>query len=629
MCISTRTCGATLRRHLTLVALLLFAGTCVRAQIIFSDDFDRQELGGFWDGDGGWSIRDGRAYNGADDNGALLTTVQSFAATSYVLETEVANLVGGYQRAYYLLFGQQDADGTLGYVLRYDPLAGGALILGEVTGNYFYPEVLDKAIINLDPALAHRIRVAKYENGLIQVYVAGKDGYPAVPTLEAISTTHPTLSRVSWGNATQTAGEEFFVDYLRAAVPEVQKTAPEKPAGDELVEAILADSDKAYELSRLTAGETFYTDRPYTLTGVPDFLEGARFIKTANDDKFRADGSLLSIYLSGSAIAYVAYDPRGTVLPDWLSSWTKTDAVIGTTDPGSDYFEVYTKLVPFSIFGPSRYRLTLGAARAAPAVGSNMNYIVALVPYDGSTRYEAETATLSGVRPATNHTGFSGAGFADYINPTGDYIEWTVNVSATSPYNLSTTYANGSTAPRDLQVYVDGQLQSTVTFTPTGGWSNWSYRKLGKSVLLPAGEHRIRLVAAGSSGPNVDYLELTPTSVYTPLAAATSVLLTVVAPPPPPALYAAPVTTEVVVSLYPNPTVDAVTFEWGGDLDASELRIVDQRGREVYRRSVGTRSVRGGSERLRLEVGDWPVGTYFYQLRSGGQVVSGRLVKGG
>ena len=628
MCLSTHLYRASLRGRLTFIALLVCACTCVRAQIIFSDEFDRPELGAHWEGNGGWTVRNGLAYNDAHGNGALLTTEQSFGATSYVLETEVYGLVGGYQRAYYLLFGQQDDAGAQGYVLRYDPLGGGSLVLGEAAGNYLYPEVLDKAIIHLDPARVHRLRVAKYANGLIQVYMLGEEGYPAVPTLEAISTTYPTLSKVSWGNATQTAGEEFLVDYLRAVVPEVQKTAPEKPVPDELVEAIQAGSDNNYILSRMTAGETFYTDRPYTLTDVPDFLEGARFIKTANDDKVRTDGSLLSVYLSGSAIAYLAYDPRGTVLPGWLSSWTKTDEVIGTTDPGSDYFEVYTKLVPFSIFGPSRYRLTLGAARAAPAVGSNMNYIVALVPYDGSTRYEAEEASLSGVRPATNHTGFSGTGFADYINSTEDYIEWTVDVPATSPYHLYASYANGSTAPRDLQVYVDGQLLSTVTFTPTGGWSNWSYRKLGRSVLLPAGKHRIRLVAAGSSGPNLDYLELTPTSVYTPTAA-TSVLLTVVAPPPPPpALYAA-MAPEVTVSVYPNPTVDAVTFVWRGELEASELRIVDQRGREVYRRSVGTRSAHGGSERFRLEVEDWSVGTYFYQLRSGGQMISGRFVKGG
>ena len=409
-------------------------------------------------------------------------------------------------------------------------------------------------------------------------------------------------------------------------VPEVQKTAPEKPVPDELVEAIQAGSDNDYILSRMTAGETFYTDRPYTLTAVPDFLEGARFIKTANDDKVRTDGSLLSVYLSGSAIAYVAYDPRGTVLPGWLSSWTKTDEVIGSTDPGSDYFEVYTKLVPFSIFGPSRYRLTLGAARAAPAVGSNMNYIVALVPYDGSTRYEAEEATLSGVRSATNHTGFSGAGFADYINPTEDYIEWTIDVPATSPYYLSASYANGSTAPRELAVYVDGQLQSKETFRSTEQWSNWSFRTFGESVLLPAGQHRIRLTAAGSSGPNVDYLELSPASIYTPPAAVTSTSLTLTTAPP--ELQAAP-TPEVTVDVYPNPTVDVVTFQWVDEMVASELRIMDLQGREVYRRTVGTFLMGREGNQLRLEVGDWPVGTYFYQLRSGKQVVAGRFVKGG
>ena len=623
---STHLRGATLRCSFTLFVLLVCTSTCVRAQTIFNDDFDRQELGSAWNGNGGWTTLEGQAYNDADNNGALLTTEQSFTATSYVLETEVSNLVEGYQRAYYFLFGQQDEDGNLGYVVRYDPLGGGSLVLGEANGNYLYPDVLDKAIINLDPAQPNRLRVARYDSGLIQVYVADADGYPAVPTLEATSTTYLTLSRVSWGSATQSSGEAFFVDYLRAAVPEVQKTIPEKPAGDELVEAIITESDNTYALGRMTEGETFYTDRPYTLTSVPDFLEGARFIKTANNDKLRTDANLLSVYLSGSAIAYLAYDPRSSALPSWLISWTKTDEVIGTTDPGSEYFEVYTKLVPFSIFGPSRYRLTLGGPLAAPAVGSNMNYIVALLPYAGSTRYEAEEATLSGVRPATNHPGFSGTGFADYINPTGDYIEWTIDVPATSPYYLSASYANGSTAPRELAVYVDGQLQSKETFRSTEQWSNWSFRTFGESVLLPAGQHRIRLTAAGSSGPNVDYLELSPASIYTPPAAVTSTSLTLTTAPP--ELQAAP-TPEVTVDVYPNPTVDAVTFQWVDEMVASELRIMDLQGREVYRRTVGTFLMGREGNQLRLEVGDWPVGTYFYQLRSGKQVVAGRFVKGG
>ena len=39
---------------------------------------------------------------------------------------------------------------------------------------------------------------------------------------------------------------------------------------------------------------------------------------------------------------------------------------------------------------------------------------------------EAEDATVVGGQIASSHTGFTGSGFVDYINPTGDYVQWTV-----------------------------------------------------------------------------------------------------------------------------------------------------------------------------------------------------------
>ena len=86
--------------------------------MLFDDDFERAELGPFWDGDGGWVIQDGQAYNAPDDNYLRLTTVPSFDVTSYILETEASNFVTGYYRNYFLIFGQQDPDANSGYVLR-------------------------------------------------------------------------------------------------------------------------------------------------------------------------------------------------------------------------------------------------------------------------------------------------------------------------------------------------------------------------------------------------------------------------------------------------------------------------------------------------------------------------------
>jgi hypothetical protein len=62
--------------------------------------------------------------------------------------------------------------------------------------------------------------------------------------------------------------------------------------------------------------------------------------------------------------------------------------------------------------------------------------------------YEAEQAVLNGAIVATNQTGYTGTGFADYQNATGDYIEWTVNAAAAGSFSLQFRYANGGSTNR-------------------------------------------------------------------------------------------------------------------------------------------------------------------------------------
>ena len=593
--------------------------------VIFADDFERTELGAFWEGSEGWTIQNGQAYNAPDDNGLPLTTAARFETTSYVLETKISNLVTGYYREYFLLFGQQgSALGDSSYVVNYDPDFGGVLSLGVVSDNYFYPDILDDQVVQIDPARSYKLKVAKYESGLIQVYLGDETGFPDVPTLEAIDTTYPTLGRVSWLCATQTAGEDFFVEYLRAEVPETQKTEPEKPAEDALIKQLFVNSSNGYEVGKLTAGATFFTDRPYTVTEVPSFLEGASLVKTANDDKKGKATDFLTVYLKQQAIAYVGYDPRSTQRPAWLSGWTKTNEVIGTTDPGSDYFEVYTKLVTATFFETYPYQLRLGANLAAPAAGANMNYIVAVVPVESSVRYEAEDATLSGAKEASNNAGYSGRGFADYINPRNDYVEWSVDITATSPYTLSFRYANGSSTPRSLLLLVDGQARDTVVFSTSRSWTSWAFRS-ADPLLISAGNHRIRLTALGSSGPNLDYVQLSPSATFLPQEALTSTART--ASPPVSSLWPEGEEVSSVVNVYPNPTVDAITFRLDHPADASSLRIIDMQGREVYTQPLSGLKIQGTERAYRLDVSGWRTGTYLYQVRTGERVITGKVVK--
>jgi Carbohydrate binding module (family 35) len=121
--------------------------------------------------------------------------------------------------------------------------------------------------------------------------------------------------------------------------------------------------------------------------------------------------------------------------------------------------------------------------------------------------YEAETATLNGVVSATNATGFSGNGFVDYVNSTGDYVEWNVKLSNAGYYELEFQYALSS-GNRPLKITVNGVDQQNLNFAATGDFSTWQATN-PLTVKLSAGINRIRATAIGSSGGNIDYLSLT------------------------------------------------------------------------------------------------------------------------
>ncbi|WP_373229797.1 carbohydrate-binding protein [Cohnella sp.] len=128
--------------------------------------------------------------------------------------------------------------------------------------------------------------------------------------------------------------------------------------------------------------------------------------------------------------------------------------------------------------------------------------------------YEAEDAVLSGPVTANQISGYTGTGYADYIQASGDYIEWTVKKNISETYELTFRYANGSNGDRPLRITVNGSVvNSSLSFPPTGGWSTWS--TASATVSLNAGNNTIRATAIGSSGANVDsltvkYTDLTP-----------------------------------------------------------------------------------------------------------------------
>ncbi len=222
---------------------------------------------------------------------------------------------------------------------------------------------------------------------------------------------------------------------------------------------------------------------------------------------------------------------------------------------------------------------------------------------------------------ATNQTGFSGTGFADYINKNNDYVEWTVDIAATAPYRLSFQYANGSSAARNMRVTIDGQEVGTVLGTPTSSWTGWRGENIDP-VVVTAGERRIRLTALGNSGPNVDYLQITPSDKMVPAVASAVAARTATPSKPRPEEM---VNASAFVSVYPNPTARELDFRLKAG--PAHLRVLDLQGREVYRHSFTDPTTGSDLIQHHLDVSSWRTGTYLYQITTNEGVVTGKVIK--
>ena len=134
----------------------------------------------------------------------------------------------------------------------------------------------------------------------------------------------------------------------------------------------------------------------------------------------------------------------------------------------------------------------------------------------GQTIYEAENATLSGPLVDSTYAGYSGTGYVDYQNPTGDNVVFTLTATASGTYPIAFRYANGSTGNRPLALQVNGVVAvSGLDFQPTGAWTTWACTATN-NVAFNAGVNTVRITDIGSNGPNVDYLLVTANGTAAP-----------------------------------------------------------------------------------------------------------------
>ncbi|RAU82422.1 PKD domain-containing protein [Pontibacter arcticus] len=178
-------------------------------------------------------------------------------------------------------------------------------------------------------------------------------------------------------------------------------TPPAEPT-TALIKNVTATTSSPYALSKLTVGTLTYTDRTSKVTSVPDQYKDADFIRTPNADKFNTSTSLLKFELTQPATVYIAYDPRATVLPAWLSTWQKTSDRIGIEDSKISYLEVYRKAFDAG-------QVQIGANLASPGKGPQTNYMV-LAKVAGNQPPVANAGPDKNVSLPTNTVTLNGEG---------------------------------------------------------------------------------------------------------------------------------------------------------------------------------------------------------------------------
>jgi LPXTG-motif cell wall-anchored protein len=163
-------------------------------------------------------------------------------------------------------------------------------------------------------------------------------------------------------------------------------------------------------------------------------------------------------------------------------------------------------------FTPDNLSVAVTAAGGQAVTGSPWQTTEVATCTAGSL-CEAEALSLEGLALATDHTGYTGEGFAAGFEAVGNALTFRTDVESDGAFDLALRYANsqggdGQVTTRTLTVTVDGADPQVLQLPPTASWDAWALAST--QLQLTAGEHEIRVErTAGDSGRiNLDSLAL-------------------------------------------------------------------------------------------------------------------------
>ena len=208
-----------------------------------------------------------------------------------------------------------------------------------------------------------------------------------------------------------------------------------------------------------------------------------------------------------------------------------------------------------------------------------------------------------------NNSGFTGSGFANTDNATGEGINWTISGGA-GDYTFRWRYANGSSTNRTGVLYINGTPVSNEDFGSTGSWTSWATTSVTLSSQN-AGTKNIRIQANQGQGlANIDYLEVTGPGVSAVSCSTGSSFrqLTTEAP------------EKSRLFLFPNPVSDKLSLHIPDYSGSEAVKIINMAGLTVHQ-------LQAPSENFSIDLIHLQPGSYIIQIQTKDNNYSHKIIK--
>lgn len=329
-------------------------------------------------------------------------------------------------------------------------------------------------------------------------------------------------------------------------------------------------------------------------------------------------------YTEGDTIAIDinANDTDGSIM--------KTEYFAGTFKIGEQYGAPTT--MKWSNAGPGTYSLTvittdnIGASAISSAISVTVSAAGASLPFTGTAlsipgKIEAENFNLGGTGvaytdgSAANEGGAYRTGRADIEvcadngggydvgwTAAGEWLEYTVEVTASGQYDFQTRVATQNSG-KSFYITIDGtNVTGTINVPNTTGWQKWQTVTAG-NISLSQGIKKMRIVFT-TGDFNINYVN---TVVSTP----TSLL---------------PMNTfEYSNNVYPNPVIQTSLLHFYlKQSGTTKIALYDELGREQFQ--LVNEFMQAGEHEITLYRNGLPKGIYFCRIMNEEEIISMKVM---